>query len=80
MNLPLNPPINPSTYPPPRLVFWETTAGCNLACIHCRRITVANQLVPQDLNTAEAFRLIDQIAAFAHPIFVALRRRAALPP
>ncbi len=62
--------VNNPTYPPPRLVFWETTAGCNLACIHCRRITVANQLVPQDLNTAEAFRLIDQIAAFAHPIFV----------
>lgn len=57
-------------YPPPRLVFWETTAGCNLACIHCRRITVADQLVPQDLTTAEAFTLIDQIAAFARPIFV----------
>lgn len=59
-----------SDYPPPRLVFWETTAGCNLACIHCRRITVADQLVPQDLTTAEAFDLIDQIAAFARPIFV----------
>lgn len=57
-------------YSPPRLVFWETTAGCNLACIHCRRITVADQLLPQDLNTAEAFDLIDQIASFAHPILV----------
>ncbi len=57
-------------YPPPRLVFWETTAGCNLACIHCRRITVADQLLPQDLTTAESFDLIDQIAAFARPIFV----------
>ena len=59
-----------SPYPPPRLVFWETTAGCNLACIHCRRITVADQLMPQDLSTDEAFRLIDEIAAFASPIFV----------
>ena len=58
------------SYPPPRLVFWETTAGCNLACIHCRRITVADQLMPQDLTTAEAFDLIDDIAAFARPIFV----------
>jgi MoaA/NifB/PqqE/SkfB family radical SAM enzyme len=33
--------ILPATYPPPRLIFWETTAGCNLACIHCRRMTVA---------------------------------------
>lgn len=57
-------------YPPPRLVFWETTAGCNLACIHCRRITVADQLLPQDLTTTEAFGLIDQLAAFAHPILV----------
>lgn len=57
-------------YPPPRLIFWETTAGCNLACIHCRRITVADQLLPQDLTTQEAFTLIDQIAAFARPIFV----------
>jgi radical SAM protein with 4Fe4S-binding SPASM domain len=57
-------------YPPPRLVFWETTAGCNLACIHCRRMTVADQLLPQDLTTAESFSLIDQIAAFARPIFV----------
>jgi radical SAM protein with 4Fe4S-binding SPASM domain len=57
-------------YPPPRLIFWETTAGCNLACIHCRRITVADQLLPQDLTTEESFSLIDQVAAFSRPIFV----------
>ena len=62
--------MNQTPYPPPRLIFWETTAGCNLACIHCRRITVADQLVPQDLTTPEAFDLVDQIAAFARPIFV----------
>ncbi len=59
-----------SSYPPPRLVFWETTAGCNLACTHCRRITVADQLTPQDLTTEAARRFIDQIAAFAHPVLV----------
>ncbi|MFO7679032.1 MAG: radical SAM protein [Chloroflexota bacterium] len=59
-----------SAYPPPRLIFWESTAGCNLECIHCRRITVADQLVPQDLNTAEVFDMVDQIAAFGRPIFV----------
>ena len=62
--------MNPNPYSPPRLIFWETTAGCNLECIHCRRITVADQLLPQDLKTDEAFALIDQIAAFAKPIFV----------
>jgi heme b synthase len=57
-------------YPPPRLVFWETTAGCNLRCIHCRRITIADQLTPQDLSTEEAFHLIDDIAATGKPVFV----------
>ncbi len=58
------------TYPPPRLVFWETTAGCNLKCIHCRRVTVADQLTPQDLSTEEAFKMIDEIAALGSPVLV----------
>jgi heme b synthase len=57
-------------YPAPRLIFWETTAGCNLKCIHCRRITLADQLTPQDLSTEEAFRMIDQIAEMGRPVFV----------
>lgn len=62
--------IRTESYPPPRLVFWETTAGCNLRCIHCRRITVADQLLPQDLSTEEALSMVDQISAFARPILV----------
>jgi heme b synthase len=58
------------TYPAPRLVFWETTAGCNLRCIHCRRVTIADQLTPQDLTTEESFRLIDEIAETGKPVFV----------
>lgn len=58
------------SYPPPRLVFWETTAGCNLRCIHCRRIEVADQLTPHDLTTAEAFQLVDQIAETGSPVLV----------
>jgi heme b synthase len=54
----------------PRLVFWETTAGCNLRCVHCRRIDVAENLVPEDLTTAESKQLIDQIVAFSSPILV----------
>lgn len=57
-------------YPPPRLVFWETTAGCNLRCIHCRRIDVADQLTPHDLSTQEAFALVDQLAALGSPVLV----------
>lgn len=58
------------SYPAPRLIFWETTAGCNLHCIHCRRVTVSDQLTPQDLSTADAMRLIDEIAAVGKPVFV----------
>lgn len=58
------------SYPPPRLIFWETTAGCNLHCIHCRRIEVADQLTPHDLSTEEAFRFIDDVAAIGAPVFV----------
>lgn len=57
-------------YPPPRLVFWETTAGCNLRCIHCRRVTLADQLTPQDLSTEESYRLIDEIRKTGRPVFV----------
>ncbi len=57
-------------YPPPRLVFWETTAACNLRCIHCRRVTLADQLTPQDLTTEESFKLIDEIAETGKPVFV----------
>jgi len=59
-----------TAYPPPRLIFWETTAGCNLNCIHCRRMTVADQLLPHDLTTAESLEMVDQIANFARPILV----------
>lgn len=57
-------------YPAPRLIFWETTAGCNLRCIHCRRVMVAHQLTPQDLTTDDAFRMIDEIVRVGKPVFV----------
>lgn len=46
-----------------RLVFWETTAACNLTCRHCRRIELKKDL--QQLTTEEATRIIDEIAAVA---------------
>lgn len=53
----------------PRLVFWETTAACNLKCIHCRAAATDFRSV-EDLTTAESFRMIDDIAAVAKPILV----------
>jgi heme b synthase len=57
-------------YPPPRLVFWESTAGCNLRCSHCRRITLSDGLLPDDLSTEEAEFMIDQLAAEGRLILV----------
>jgi radical SAM protein with 4Fe4S-binding SPASM domain len=51
-----------------RLVFWETTAACNLACVHCRRLETA--ATADELDTAEAKALIDGIAAVGRPILV----------
>jgi heme b synthase len=53
-----------------RLVFWETTAGCNLECVHCRRLDVGHKLMASDLSTAESKTLIDQIRATGECILV----------
>lgn len=55
---------------PLRLLFWETTAGCNLECVHCRRLDVSKQLMKDDLTTEESFRFIANLSAFARPILV----------
>ncbi len=53
----------------PRLIFWELTKRCNLACKHCRaeaeQMDYSGEL---DLNCAK--KVIDDIAAFANPILV----------
>jgi len=53
-----------------RLLFWETTAGCNLECIHCRRLDVSKQLMKNDLTTAEALQFVRDLSGFAKPILV----------
>ncbi len=53
----------------PRLVFWELTTGCNLRCIHCRA-SATELMSPDDLNTQECLRIIDQLAPFAPFILV----------
>jgi radical SAM protein with 4Fe4S-binding SPASM domain len=54
----------------PRLVFWETTAGCNLECIHCRRLEVSRELSKRDLTTEESKNLIAQLAECGRPLLV----------
>ncbi|MBI2843184.1 MAG: heme b synthase [Armatimonadetes bacterium] len=53
----------------PRLIFWETTAACNLKCIHCRASAIDFRS-PDDLTTEESFALLDSIASFARPVIV----------
>jgi len=54
----------------PRLVFWETTAACNLRCSHCRRTEVADELSPEELSTQEAERLVDELSGWGRTILV----------
>ena len=44
-----------------RMLFWETTVRCNLACAHCRRLE-SNAAGVADLTTSQGEALIDQLA------------------
>lgn len=49
----------------PRLVFWEVTQRCNLACPYCRRNGYSG-----NLSLKESLRIVDSIAADYRPILV----------
>ncbi len=53
-----------------RLLFWETTAACNLECIHCRRLDVSKELAEDDMTTEESIKFIDELADAANPILI----------
>ena len=79
------PPVEPVTLPvdrvppparhrydhQPRLVFWETTKACPLACVHCRAVAQPAP-APGELTTDEGIRLIDELGAGPppHPVLV----------
>ena len=50
----------------PLRVYWELTRGCDLACRHCRAEAMPWR-DPEELTTAEAFRLLDQLTEFGSP-------------
>ena len=56
--------------PPLRLLFWETTAACNLACVHCRRLDVSAKLCKDDLTTEQALTMIRSLPQTGRPILV----------
>jgi heme b synthase len=53
----------------PRLVAWEVTRSCPLACRHCRA-AARPTLYPGELTTDEGRRLIENIASFARPTLI----------
>jgi radical SAM protein len=50
--------------PGPHIVAWESTAACNLDCVHCRA-SAQTAPEPDELTTDEVFGLIDQLAEFS---------------
>lgn len=56
--------------PPLRLLFWETTTACNLACVHCRRLDVSQHLSREDLTTQDAGAMIRSLPETGRPIVV----------
>jgi heme b synthase len=55
----------------PRLVAWEVTRACDLACLHCRAVAQPHA-DPRQLSTDDAFRLVDDVAAFGEPVILIL--------
>lgn len=80
VSLPVSPTIRGQTQsvldadapeaPPLRLVFWETTTGCNLACVHCRRLEVSTELSKLDMNTEQSKAFIRSLPETGRPILV----------
>ncbi len=64
-----NAPQEASTGDDLRLVAWETTRNCNLACVHCRASATCGPYTGE-LDTPAAFRLLDQIAEVGKPIII----------
>src|ERR1019366_2206316 len=50
----------------PRLVFWETTKACPLACVHCRA-TAQRDAAPDELTTKEGKAILDELAGAPRP-------------
>lgn len=53
-------PLQPGERPRPRLAVWEFTLACDQRCIHCG--PRAGRKRPDELSTAEALALVDEMA------------------
>ncbi len=57
------------TNPKPRVIAWELTRSCNLACAHCRASASYNSY-QGELSTEECYRLIDDISSMGKSILI----------
>jgi heme b synthase len=62
-------PAGQGETPPLRLIAWEVTSACNLACKHCRA-EAQTEPSPGELDTAEAKALIDTFPETGSPIII----------
>jgi len=58
-----------SPVPELRLVAWEVTRTCNLACVHCRAAAM-DRPYENELSTDECRAFLDEVASFARPIII----------
>jgi len=54
----------------PRMIFWELTDRCNLACIHCRGGDHRAPAIEKELSTVEAKSFIDAVSMVYKPVIV----------
>ena len=55
-----------SNVPPCRILAWEVTRACNLACRHCRA-SAQGEPHPDELSTTEALAFLDDLAGLETP-------------
>ncbi len=53
----------------PRVVAWEVTRRCPLACRHCRA-GAQDREYDKELTTGECLRVLDSLAAFSRPMII----------
>ena len=61
--------VLPDGSPTCKLIAWEVTRSCNLACKHCRA-EAHPEPYPGELDTAEAKALIDTFPEVGKPIII----------
>jgi len=63
------PPTGPVRQLPGPVVIWNLIRRCNLTCKHCYSIS-GDVDFPNELSTAEVFRVMDDLKAFRVPVLI----------